>query len=946
MGYSVPRSEDVYQYLCRIDHGRASLNDGFSWSILFINDDSETCRDFLKTYGMELCHRTADRIRFVFFSGLDQPELDPIADEARRSGRGFLSRIIDALPFNRQQRYDWERPVWERYRPSGYNPLDSSDKISRELNWQAETYSAMPGSREAFRLSQRLGIGRFVPCFLFFRDIGAPSVKLWPVSNKDPREMYEVLKYLIDDFYEVNQNTLNYWSVAERSIEEACRAFRLPLTLANEWKQQQEASWELLKKLNYYIAEMQKTGTATILKKIDGDWKLPYELRSPVGQFLENLKKSSKNHQLLEKASSWMAVKPAEASYHQYQAYLQALPFGKNEGMPYDLARQYELLAGKTRPALTTVSLTSELQEWWRHRGGVALSKRKYRWYKSSWDSFSFAKYGAAAQGNIPEIIGAAYEIVVNCIYSYPICLAADSAAEGVLAALAEHFETPADDREWVACTAEFKQVLISYISSLQVNIPKGIPEADRKHNYQLTWGDCIIRAEVRDQPTSQWLSGLPRLTQIWAQVEEERDSLKKSADTEAYRNLEPEITAFLSAFTQWTEILSLTERDIQPFINQTTTLFSAARQQLEKEVFQQAKEVAEKPYPGEAFNQTEAMALLEKLEQYQSAYTSIRYPYEDHPDVLNVRLDQPLNQAFTLPGDATQEETKYAALNREIRKTVGDAKRSYQNWEQFKASLTGLSPAGKLCEMLQAIAGPVRWKEILYFLSAEDLPTAIGQLADGGQILRLLNFLDVHELLALEKTVQHQNSHGAAARPASKKDLFNLILQEIALQPLNGLDRDIQLEDQAANSEKLKKKVDEGLFDVFLAHHSLDKADVLMISNALRSKGIYPWIDVEQIPPGKWFQDIIQSAVTKVKAAAVFIGPQGIGKWQALEIRSFLTRCVESDIPLIPVLLPGVKKIPDSLPFLRELNYVQFENNINEEQSLMRLAWGITGRQ
>ena len=77
--------------------------------------------------------------------------------------------------------------------------------------------------------------------------------------------------------------------------------------------------------------------------------------------------------------------------------------------------------------------------------------------------------------------------------------------------------------------------------------------------------------------------------------------------------------------------------------------------------------------------------------------------------------------------------------------------------------------------------------------------------------------------------------------------------------------------------------------------------------------------------PAGRWFQDYIQGAIQTVKSAAISIGPHGLGKWQVVELRAFIGQCVERDIPVIPVLLPGVDTVPEELVFQRELNWVKF---------------------
>jgi hypothetical protein len=68
MGFTAPSAHDVYEYLFGV-HER-SLSDRFSWSMLFVNDYSPVCTQFLRRHAEELCARTADRVRFVFFSGV------------------------------------------------------------------------------------------------------------------------------------------------------------------------------------------------------------------------------------------------------------------------------------------------------------------------------------------------------------------------------------------------------------------------------------------------------------------------------------------------------------------------------------------------------------------------------------------------------------------------------------------------------------------------------------------------------------------------------------------------------------------------------------------------------------------------------------------------------------------------------------------------------------
>lgn len=134
--------------------------------------------------------------------------------------------------------------------------------------------------------------------------------------------------------------------------------------------------------------------------------------------------------------------------------------------------------------------------------------------------------------------------------------------------------------------------------------------------------------------------------------------------------------------------------------------------------------------------------------------------------------------------------------------------------------------------------------------------------------------------------------------------------------------------------------------FDVFLAHRSADKPLVRRIYKKLKERGLKPWLDEEEIPPGTPFQDEIQQAIGLVKTAAILIGTGSLGRWQALELKIFITQCVERNIRIIPVLLPGVTTIPEGLLFLSVFHSVSFNEGIDDERALSKMEWGITGQK
>lgn len=176
----------------------------------------------------------------------------------------------------------------------------------------------------------------------------------------------------------------------------------------------------------------------------------------------------------------------------------------------------------------------------------------------------------------------------------------------------------------------------------------------------------------------------------------------------------------------------------------------------------------------------------------------------------------------------------------------------------------------------------------------------------------------------------------------------------------------------QAAHVSVLgKKELSE--FDVFLCHNDRDKVRVRLIAKQLKKRGISPWLDELELRPGLPWMRKLQHDFDRIKAAAVFVSPNGVGPWQAEEVESLLNRLGKAGRPVIPVLLPpprepkkvlgvgrsiggrarmqleAAMKVPDQqipvLPlFMENRTWVDF--NKTTPNPLERLIWGITGNQ
>jgi hypothetical protein len=132
--------------------------------------------------------------------------------------------------------------------------------------------------------------------------------------------------------------------------------------------------------------------------------------------------------------------------------------------------------------------------------------------------------------------------------------------------------------------------------------------------------------------------------------------------------------------------------------------------------------------------------------------------------------------------------------------------------------------------------------------------------------------------------------------------------------------------------------------FDVFICHNSQDKDAVRLMNRRLQKEGISTWLDEEQLPPGRLWQDMLEEQLETVRTAAVFVGDSGVGPWQHMEVRGFLQQFVRRRCPVIPVILSECASVPELPLFLNQLTWVDFRKKMPDPFS--HLLWGITGER
>ena len=164
-------------------------------------------------------------------------------------------------------------------------------------------------------------------------------------------------------------------------------------------------------------------------------------------------------------------------------------------------------------------------------------------------------------------------------------------------------------------------------------------------------------------------------------------------------------------------------------------------------------------------------------------------------------------------------------------------------------------------------------------------------------------------------------------------------------LRHVQEMDKEVEgKKGEQVSATTIKAKEEIGEFDVFLCHNGQDKGQVEAIGKALKRRGLNPWLDKWNLPPGRRFAEEIERVLPLTKAVAVFVGGSGPNPWTLAEIYASLNLFVEKKRPVIPILLPNALSEPQLPLFLRQFSWVRFTSGLDDPEPLDKLVWGITG--
>jgi hypothetical protein len=131
----------------------------------------------------------------------------------------------------------------------------------------------------------------------------------------------------------------------------------------------------------------------------------------------------------------------------------------------------------------------------------------------------------------------------------------------------------------------------------------------------------------------------------------------------------------------------------------------------------------------------------------------------------------------------------------------------------------------------------------------------------------------------------------------------------------------------------------------IFLSHAGEDAQQARCLSSLLSNAGLEVWLDVERLTPGDRWMEELESALSAAHFVVLYVGRSGIRNWVDREVRVALDRSVRDPaFRLIPVLGPGSN--PESLgPFLKQYQWVDLREGLEDPARIKRLLEGISGR-
>jgi hypothetical protein len=852
MSFIAHGPEQIYRYVLRLDKRERSLSDRFGFSIVLVNDDSDVCTQLLLEYFAKLSHRTAHRVRFVFFAEMTEAEeSDRLMSATGHLTPGWYRRFFRG-------------PRWDELRPDA---LELVAKPQELLNEWLEKSTIPDNTGAASRFAERLGVANHMPCLLMFNDVGDRSVHVMRLGRvPDARQVFEHVCQWVDEFYRDNLEALARWDKAEDRIRDLCAQVKTTLGMLDTWRRSTSERAQEMRELAIAIGALEN------LKNVRREaWRQEWSSR------LNGLRNRAARERL---ADVDKAIQALTAFHALEEDALVAADELRNAPDDTSIARAVERLL--TREVLDGVeqsrlhgqleSLRDEAAavrsmdpqqqlDRWRAAAPRWPSRDEYVGATAEWASRHPAR-------RLPD----EYSFLISKLLRQSVAARPEEGARAVLEEHARRFAADDLDDWWKGC-GPLQQLIETYLQRVVTDAPPWLvasPEiilADALKGHETA--DAISRE--RDLHGAEIAAASERL------LEHARD-LKEQA-LAAIAALVP------SCKTRPEHVAALVDRHLPALRD--------ARHAVEEELrgmLQTARGWWTTPIDAEQVREVTAV-----LDEYDAAIGSLSFPYQRDPLVIEVPT------LLSVPAAANVAPS--ADGPHDTRARFVSAIDAQENGARALAEIERLIPVCGLEQTLTAVVSSQRLEQLL---------------AGGGGARDVVDRLSPEE-----RDRVCQQLHVVGHDISNPSDTGRLILGAIGADPARGEITSGAIPDH----------------DVFISYPNVHKTIIERIAHVLSELGLRPWLDAWEIAPGTEFKAAIARALDRCRACAVFVGPEGIGPWQEIELDAAFEGA-KRGLRVIPVLLGSAGR--DQLPvILRRFSSVQIADAA-DRRAIERLGRGL----
>jgi len=762
MGYRAPSAQDVYRYVFRLDKYSRSLTDGFGLSIIFVNDDSPVCRDLISNYFVDLCHRTADRIRIIFFSELPEYCFEDIAHRMNSNSysaerlreNGLLNQVIEEMPrsyshyprtmlnnllkalrwqdYNevdfllsgisedfgpryadalyrlvRQHRNSSDRNIeaqilelisemqnsecrtrsdrfrrmykdhWRDLTPDPMIPIDAPER-TRELSFDVKNNTAMPGVGESMRFAAQLGIGRHVPCFVFFTDIGELTIDVFPVGNLSAHEAYNQMRVWIDSFYQENHVSLNKWNQVEQNIISFINSINQPLSNLKNWIDKSEELWNELRLVAQTIVKLRKLGqeTTTYKSLIDNintpSWRCNGIL-STCRTRLETIYNKREKHQLEQEHLETVInrLKTISDSPEIYNELLHLLSQPISSQISEILEKAIQSIK-QLKSNLKFTSLENQLFQWW---GNIRKNIPSFNKFKE-------------AHNNADQDIKSKYKNFIVSIFELPFMDTPEILLE----------KTKSLSDECGLDFSEYSLQLVPFFTELHTNVPKWIDGTNLAISDLLPFQsrdrinfDLILNEIGDDHPINKMIR-----ENMTTEQKKQRETLISEIERKILQCRDGALTNLIKLREQ---PLDISTEEMEAYSVCLRDMYNL-RNEVEKELTHLANSTSSHDKPPLLVAPKDIQEFLKLLNEYKETVNNLVYLYKQDRRVQEVNLTDPFPQIFELELREEQlniSQTRHRELETKLEQTIPDSQSGVKLLQDIREMSCTITPKARL---------------------------------------------------------------------------------------------------------------------------------------------------------------------------------------------------------------------------------------------------------